>query len=124
MIAMQKNKIILNKEYKTLGYIKTLLKDFETMYSAIHTTWWTLNPCDLYDIDGLPCDPRRSPLLQSESSMVFNAILEDPNAFGEFGLSAFAAAYHGNIIISSNKYPTSLDTWDEVNELIKIGFLE
>ena len=118
MIAIAREKIILNPEYKTLGYIRTLLDKFNVLYCAVSTTWWTLNPTDLYRMGDLLCDPKKSPLLMINAKEAFDMASKKPEAYGKHELSAFAAAYHGNIIMKESRWPTSLDDWNEVNALL------
>lgn len=112
-------KIKLSEDYATLEIIKELTKFCDTAYYAVHTTWWTVNPANLYKMPdcGLPCDPRQSVLMQAPSKDFIKNAEANPENYGKNGIDAFVAAYHGNIITEKG-WPTSLGTWEEVNDLV------
>jgi hypothetical protein len=43
----------------------------ERVFYALHTTWWTWDPADLYRKPGspIPCDPRGSVLMEGDAPM-------------------------------------------------------
>lgn len=94
-------------------------QDAEKVFYAVHTTWWTTDPSDLYKKDsGLPCDPRGSVLFETDNvDGFFRAAEENADHYGRHGLRAFMAARHG-VIVAPNGNPTSIKTWDQVNHLI------
>jgi hypothetical protein len=98
----------------------------DTAFYAVSTTWWTLSRDDLYrhkDKD-LPCDPRGCMLLQAPAHKFIKHATDNEDKYGKHKLLAFAAAYHGNIVLQDNGWPTSLDNWDLVNKLLDTGFIE
>jgi hypothetical protein len=119
------SRIILNPEYSNLEDIKELVRVFETAYYAIGTTWWTVNPANLYkhpECD-LPCDPRGSMLMEAPASKFIKSAEDNLEHYGTHALKAFEAAYHGNIIIEENGWPTSISGWDNVNKLLTQRYL-
>ena len=91
--------------------------DKEICYS-VHTCWWCLlDEHPGYSVRDLPCDPRGSVLLQSPAKDFISIATNNPSHYGEHGLIAFMAAYHGNVTTDNGK-PTCFGNWDRYNELI------
>ncbi len=107
---------------KSFGELREQAARETDLVYAMRTCWWKFGrpiysiPGDKY---GLPCDPRRSPLLEMTNPLGFIKAAEDnPTHYGRHGLRAFAAAYHGNVVAIETGHPTSLNTWDEYNAVI------
>ena len=56
-------------------------------------------------------------LLQAPATKFILNALSNQTHYGKYGLTAFMAAYHGNVTTDDGK-PTSLVSWNEYNELI------
>lgn len=112
------SRIIVVDEF-SLDFIKAYAKNADRLVYGFQTPWWKVgNPC-YTTIHRLPCGPRSEMLLETDKPLDFIAQAEaNPTHYGKHGLRAFVAAYHGNLIVESNKRPTSFDSWDQYNEAI------
>lgn len=96
------------------------------VYYNLMTCWWAFDI--FYTIDsqkgGLPCGPRGEPLLEIDAYKFTEAVkAKDHDLYGKYGLTAFAAAFHGNILTGpthdSPGKPVSFESWDMYNEVIQ-----
>ena len=108
-----------------LKMLKQLAKKSKRLIYAINTCYWKIgNPVYSHPDCDLPCGPRGEMLLEMDNPNEFIRLAEEnPDHYGKYGLQAFVAAYHGNIIAIGNDERsmgkiTSLETWDEYNEVI------
>ena len=107
----------------TLEFVRTVIHKSKTVYYGAQTPWWTLSETDLYkQKSGLPCDPRRGVLFQTDKPLEFLASAEkNPNHYGQYGLRTFLLAYHGCVVVKDGPdagQPTCLDTWEKYDQLI------
>lgn len=96
-------------------------KNADRVVWAVHTCWWYIGtPPYVIGEHKLPCDPRGSMLMEHNKPTEFIAHAEaSPANYGEFGLLAFAAAYHSNVIVRATGKPTSFNSWAHYNALLK-----
>ena len=92
----------------------------ETVWYAVKTCWWTHRQTDLRTLpNGLPCDPRGSVLMMTDGQTFLAAAEANPDHYGKHGLAAFMASHNDNCIVSqTNVSSTSLQTWQEYNDLL------
>ena len=121
---------MIYKPIKTLQYVKKEIEllgdkaydefDLEGQICyGIYSCWWCLlkhHPG--YRNGGLPCDPLGGMLLQAPAAKFIESAENNPEHYGEYGLEAFMAAYHGNVITDDGK-PTALKSFKKYNDLIK-----
>jgi hypothetical protein len=93
---------------------------------AVHTPWWSLwedewLPYTIPGSGGIPCDPRGSVLIQTNMAKAVQQARDNPGHYGWHGLLAFAAAFHGNVVVKRTGKPTSLKNWNEYNELLDLA---
>ncbi len=97
---------------------------------AVGSPWWHVNhdgrTASPYHLkNGIPCDPCGRVLLQTDDPGGFIAaaicVPRPVDHYGNHGVRAFVAAYHGNVTVlreGIRPLPTALDTWEEYNKLI------
>ena len=105
-------------EFKTtLSDLKKCNPEHEVCY-AVRTCWWCLiQDHPGYKINDIPVDPRGSVLMMAPLGRFIQGAEKNPDYYGKYGLKAFMAAYHGNLLTDDGK-PTSLETWEEYEELL------
>ncbi len=110
----------LNPHQITLEQIKDKARRCNRLVYAFRTTWWKLGDPP-YSKNGFPCGPRGELLMETYNPQGFIEQAEsNPSFYGKHGLDAFVAAYHGNIIVAESNFPTSLERWDLVNQLLDV----
>lgn len=118
------NKLKLRKPQITLDEIKAQVEsgDCGSIYYGANTCWWTTDSRHLYKhpmFPHLPCDPRAGVLMECHDPKKFIEQAEqNPEHYGRHGLDAFVAAYHGNVIIADNGWPTCFEGWEKYNALL------
>lgn len=55
--------------------------------------------------------------MQGDLAKFLEAGKSRPEHYGNHGLRAFIAAYHGNLLTTDGK-PTSLESWDRYNDVL------
>jgi len=104
----------------SLKDLKALAKQSNRLVYAMNTCWWKIGGPIYSHLDcNLPCGPRSEMLLEMDNPLEFIELAEkNPEHYGKYGLDAFVAAYHGNVIVAKTGLPTSLESWDKYNELL------
>ena len=94
------------------------------IWYSVHTCWWTHRGEHLYKVPegrpgvGIPCDPRGSPLFQTDDAEGFlQAAEKNPEHYGKHGLRAFMAAHHMNCM-AANYRPSCYEGWEDYNEML------
>ena len=101
-----------------LEQIKAIAKEYDRLVYGVNTCWWKIGDPIYKHENDLPCGPRGEVLLETDDPVGFmEAAFKNPGHYGKYGLDAFVAAYHGNVITIDGK-PTSFETWDKYNELL------
>lgn len=92
----------------------------ETIWYSVNTCWWTHRYTDLRERkNNRPCDPRGGMLMMMPAAAFLESAEANPDHYGRHGLDAFMAAHADNCVVAED-YPirTSLETWDEYNDLL------
>ncbi len=119
------NNIPLNKfkyEEKIHLYFIRGFHRTEVVVFGLNTCWWRIKREGVYTHpdNNLPCGPRKEMLMECEIGDFILKAENNPQFYGKHGLKTFMAAYHGNVVLSLNNYPTSFDNWDKYNQLIDL----
>lgn len=96
------------------------------VYSTFSPWWFILArgdeklPYYLKTSPCLPCDPRGAVLLETTGICAFiDAAEQNVEHYGRHGIEAFVAAYHENVV-ERDGMSTSLNNWDEYNNVIDV----
>jgi len=95
--------------------IELLARANNRLVYAMNTCWWKIgDPIYSHPGSGLPCGPRGEVLLETDDPQGFlNAAKNSVAHYGDYGLGVLLIAYHGNIVVPSSGYPTSLENWEQ-----------
>ena len=114
---MENLKIVIKNDLDSI--IKLAACSNRLVY-AFQTCWWKVGD-PIYQKSGLPCGPRGEMLMETDNPMRFiNDAMNNPRHYGEYGLKAFVSGYHGNLITIDKELPSSFDSWDKYNLLLKL----
>jgi hypothetical protein len=103
----------------SLEEAKTLAGEYGYLIYGAQSCWWAVGPPRYKSpITGIPVDPIGGVLFETNDPMGFiEAAEKAPDHYGENGLDAFVAAYHGNLV-TDRGIPTAFRSWDKYNDIL------
>lgn len=110
--------MILTKKYD-LEKLKEMAKNSNILVYSISSCWWKIGHPVYQNGKGLPCGPRGEMLLETDDPFGFLLAAEkSAHFYGKHGIDALVNSHHENITTNDGR-PTSLSSWEEMNELLE-----